>query len=46
MSISGIIKLLAIVIIGLFIVKMASSWMAKKFPNKITQSFDTVVQTA
>ena len=46
MSISAIVKMLAIVIVGLFIVKLASAWATKKFPNKVTESVNTVIQTA
>jgi len=35
-----------IVIAGLFVAKIAFGWMAKKFPNSVTNAANTVVQTA
>lgn len=46
MKLAGTLKLLILVVVGLFILKIASGWLAKKFPNAVTKSVDTVVQTA
>lgn len=41
-----ILKLLAIVVVGLFVLKIASKALAQKFPNQVTQSIDSVIQAA
>lgn len=46
LGIVSILKLLAVVIVGLVIVKVSSSWLSTKFPNKLTSSMDAVVQKA
>jgi hypothetical protein len=38
--------MIVFVIIGLFIFKLASGWLASKWPNGVTKAVDTVVQTA
>lgn len=46
MKLAGTMKLIIIVVVGLFILKIASAWLSKKFPNAVTSAVDTVVQTA
>lgn len=38
-----VLKLLFIVIVGLFVIKFLSKWTVQKFPNKATQAVDSVV---
>lgn len=40
-----ILKLLLIVVVGLFVLKFLSKAAAQKFPNKATQTIDSVIQT-
>lgn len=40
-----ILKLLFIVVVGLFVLKFLSKTAAQKFPNKATQAVDAVMQT-
>ncbi|EPZ43836.1 hypothetical protein [Alicyclobacillus acidoterrestris] len=40
-----IIKLILIVAVGLFLLKIATKAIANKFPNSITSTLDNVVQT-
>jgi hypothetical protein len=40
-----ILKLLFIVIVGLFLMKFLSKAAVQKFPNKATQAIDNVMQT-
>lgn len=40
-----ILKLLFIVVVGLFVLKFLTKAAAQKFPNKATQAIDAVVQT-
>lgn len=46
MHISGLVKLVLIVIVGLFLFKLASKWLAGKWSNPVTRAVDTVVQAA
>lgn len=46
MKVMSIVKLIVVVIVGLFVFKMASKYMASKFPNVVTNAVDTVVQGA
>ena len=46
MNIAGSAKLIMFVILGLFIFKLASRYLASKWPNAVTNAVDTVVQTA
>lgn len=41
-----IIKLLLIVVVGLFLLKLFFGWAANSWPNILTQSANTVVQSA
>lgn len=38
-----VVKLILIVIVGLFVVKFLSKFAVQKFPNKVTQAVDSVV---
>lgn len=40
-----ILKLLLIVVVGLFVLKFFSKFLVQKFPNSVTQAVDNVVQT-
>lgn len=46
MRVMSIFKLLMVVIVGLFVMKLASKWVHTKFPNGVTNAVDTVVQAA
>jgi hypothetical protein len=46
MNLAGSAKMIVFIIIGLFIFKLASGWLSKKWPNVVTSSIDKVVQTA
>jgi hypothetical protein len=46
MNLTANAKLIIIVIVGLFIFKMGFGFLAKKFPNTLTNAANTVVQTA
>jgi hypothetical protein len=46
MNLAGSFKTIVFIIIGLFVFKIASKWLASKFPNGVTKAVDTVVQTA
>lgn len=46
MRLTPILKLLFIVVIGLFILKLASKWASNRFPNMVTNAVDSVVQNA
>jgi hypothetical protein len=46
MRFTAILKLLLVVVVGLFILKLASKYLVTKFPNAVTNSVDTVVQAA
>lgn len=46
MNLTGTTKLIFIVIAGLFIAKLGFGFLAKKFPNAVTNAANTVVQTA
>ncbi len=41
-----ILKLLFVVIIGLFVLKLGSKILAEKWPNTVTTSLDSVIQSA
>jgi hypothetical protein len=40
-----ILKLLLIVVVGLFLLKFIAKAAVQKFPNKATQAIDNVIQT-
>jgi hypothetical protein len=40
-----ILKLLLIVVVGIFVLKFLTKAAAQKFPNKATKAIDTVMQT-
>lgn len=40
-----ILKLLLIVVVGLFVLKFVAKAVSTKFPNKATAAIDTVIQT-
>lgn len=46
MNLAGSAKMIVWIIIGLFIFKVGSAWLSKKWPNVVTSSIDKVVQTA
>lgn len=46
MRLTPILKLLFVVVVGLFILKLASKFLAGKFPNAVTNAMDSVIQTA
>ena len=46
MNLAGSFKMIMFIIIGLFVFKMGSGYLSKKFPNVVTSSIDKVVQTA
>jgi hypothetical protein len=46
MGLASILKLLAVVIIGLFVIKLGSKYLSGKFPNKMTNAADAVIQAA
>lgn len=39
-----ILKTLLIVVIGLFVLKMLSGYVTSKWPNKVTNAVNTVIQ--
>lgn len=41
-----ILKLLAVVVVGLFVLKYVSGALAAKYPNKVTNGVNAVVQAA
>ena len=46
MRLTPILKLLFVVVLGLFILKIFSKYLTAKFPNAVTGAIDTVVQSA
>ncbi len=46
MNLAGSAKTIIFIIIGIFIFKLASSALSKRFPNVVTNSVDKVVQAA
>jgi len=46
LNLTGTLKLLMIVIAGIFVMKVLFGYVATKFPNTVTNAANTVVQAA
>jgi hypothetical protein len=46
MNLTGTLKLALIMMVAFFVLKLLFGWLAQKYPNVVTTSANTVVQTA